>query len=181
MWMKLLYYFIKEEYQTYKKYKYIKFKNEEEYNKTWKELKYKIKGKKKNEILPLYNENIRTVEFNYNDEIKNNLNFYKINAKELIEILKQVDEWLEEKNLINNNDITKHRFYEMLKKFIDFSQDNKGIDIKIIKTFYYMLELNYIDYNNDFVKNFKLQKKNNKILPIIYFDIIIIINKKNIF
>ena len=168
MWMKLLYYFIKEEYQTYKKYKYIKFKNEEEYNKTWKELKYKIKGKKKNEILPLYNENIRTVEFNYNDEIKNNLNFYKINAKELIEILKQVDEWLEEKNLINNNDITKHRFYEMLKKFIDFSQDNKGIDIKIIKTFYYMLELNYIDYNNDFVKNFKLQKNNNKILPIIY-------------
>ena len=169
MWMKLLYYFIKDEYQFYKKYNYIKFNNKEEYNKEWTELKYKIKGKKKNEILPIYIENIRTSEFNYNEEIKNNLNFYKIDIKEFIDILKQVDEWLEEKNLINNNDITKHRFYEMLKKFIDFSQENRGIDIKIIKTFYYMLELNYIEYNNDFIKNFKLQKNtNNKILPIIY-------------
>ena len=169
MWIKILHSFLKEEYNSYKKYNHIKFKTEEEFTKCWNDLKYKIKGKKKNEILPVYVDNIRLSEFNGNDEnIKNNLNYYNIDIKELIEILKQVDEWLEEKTLINNNDNVKFRFHEMLKKFIDFNQDNKGIDIKIIKTFYYLFELNYIDYNNDFIKNFKLQKTNNKILPVIY-------------
>ena len=31
-----------------------------------------------------------------------------------------------------------------------------------------MLELNYIDYNNDFIKNFKLRNINDKILPVFY-------------
>ena len=50
MWLKILNAFIKDEYNDYKIYKNIQFKSEEEFNNIYKELKYKIKGKKKSEI-----------------------------------------------------------------------------------------------------------------------------------
>ena len=162
MWMKTLHTFIKDEYSEYKKYNYIKYKTEEEFNKEWNDLKYKIKGKKKNEILPVYVENIRYSEFNYKGEDK--IKYYNINILELIEILEQVDEWIEEKSLIFNDN--NNRFKEMFKKFMDYNQEIKGLDFKKIKTFYYLLELKYIDFNED-IKNYKFPNK-KKISSVIY-------------
>ena len=164
-WLRFLNYFIKEEYKRYKTYKYIEFKNEEEFNKSWNDLKYKIKGKKKTKILPIYVDKIRFSEFKCTDENQknNNLNDYKINPEEFMEKLKQMDEWMDEKALMSSSN---SKINEMFKKLSDFRQNNKGMDLKLIKTFYYMLELNYINYNTDFIKNFKLEKTNNKILPV---------------
>ena len=162
MWMKTLHTFIKDEYSEYKTYNYIKYKTEEEFNKEWNDLKYKIKGKKKNEILPVYVENIRYSEFNYKGEDK--IKYYNINILELIEILEQIDEWIEEKSLIFNDN--NNRFKEMFKKFMDYNQEIKGLDFKKIKTFYYLLELKYIDFNED-IKNYKFPNK-KKISSVIY-------------
>ena len=63
MWLKILNAFIKDEYNDYKIYKNIQFKSEEEFNNIYKEFKYKIKGKKKLEILPIYVDSIRISEF----------------------------------------------------------------------------------------------------------------------
>ena len=166
-WLNFLKYFIKEEYKRYKTYHYIEFKNEDEFNKAWNDLKYKIKGKKKIKILPIYVDKIRFAEFNFTDENQknSNLNEYKINPEEFMEILKQMDEWMDEKALMSSSN---SKINEMIKKLSEFRQDNKGMDLKLIKTFYYMLELNYLNYNNDFIKNYKLEKTNNKILPVIF-------------
>ena len=164
MWMKILHSFIKDEYNSYKTYNYIKYKTEEEFNNSWKDLKYKLRGKKKKEILPVYKENMRFSEFKYEKEKDDKVKYYNINIGELIEIMKQMDEWVEEKSLINTDNVSKFR--EFLKKFRDFTQENKGLDIKNVKIFYYLLELNYIEFN-DYIKNYKFPKS-NKTYPVIY-------------
>ena len=163
VWMNILYIFIKDEYKSNKSYKYIHFKNEEEFNEKWKEIKYKLKGKDKNKILPIYVDNIRYPVYNFNK----NENNYKINIIELLDILKQVDDWIEEKTLIDNDN---NNIKGLFKKILQLKKENKGLEPKMIKLFYYMFELNYLDYNNDIsIKNYKLIKdKNNKISPIIY-------------
>ena len=164
MWMRILHSFIKDEYNSYKSYNNIIFKSEEEFNNKWKDYKYEIKGKKKNEILPVYISNIRISKFKYEKENDNKVKYYNINIKEFIEIMKQIEEWIEEKTLINANNINKYK--EALKKFMDFDQENKGLDFKKVKTFYYLLELNYIQFN-DYIKNYKISDKDEK-SPIIY-------------
>ena len=164
MWMKILHSFIKDEYNSYKTYDYINYYSEEKFNNAWKDYKYKIKGKKKNEILPVYISNIRHSEFKYKNVNNNKINYYNINIKEFIEIMKQIDEWIEEKILINANNMNKYK--EFFQKFIDNDQENKGLEFKKVKTFYYLLELNYIEFN-DFIKNYKFSK-NDKANPMIY-------------
>ena len=163
MWIKILNAFIKDEYNDYKIYNNIQFKSEQEFNISFKDLKYKIKGKKKSKILPIYVDNIRLSEFKYQLKDNERINYYKINMQELIEILKQIDEWYEEKNLIINEG-NNNKFKEWLQKFKEFNQEIKGLDFKKVKTFYYLLELGYIDFN-DYIKNFKFQG-NDKIYAV---------------
>ena len=174
MWIKILHSFIKEEYNNYKKYIFINYESNEDFNKSWESLKYKLKGKKKKNILPVYTQKLRLSEFKYESN-NNKISYYNIDVEKFIEIMMQVDDWLEEKNLIFKEDKRFNKFKEIMQKYADI-EDNISLDIKMVKLFYYMLELKYIDYNdNDFIKKFKLsnyddKEKNGKKLSSVLYE-----------
>ena len=169
-WMKVFHSFLKEEYNSYKEYEWIKFKSEEEFNNKWNTFKFEIKGKKKNEILPVPVEALRITKFNFTDKINDNSK-YNVDIKSLIEILKEIKEWVEEQSLISNDNKKRFSTQEFISKAfgIDINNDRK-IDFKTIKTLYYMYQLKYIDFEkNDFITNYKLEineetKKNSTVV-----------------
>ena len=172
-WMKIFYLFLKDEYNSYKEYNWIKFKSEEDFNNNWEKLKYELKGKKKNEILPIPVETIRLTKLNFSENINDNIK-YNIDLKQFIEIIKEINEWVEEQILITSEKSNKFSNQDFLNKIMGFNKDNKGLDFKRIKTLYYMMELKYIDFDkDDFIKNYNfdnLDKKeeSNKNKSVIY-------------
>ena len=153
-WMKLFHVFLKDEYNSYKEHKWIKFKSEEDFNNNWNKLKYEIKGKKKNIILPVPVEAIRLSQFKFNENLNNNTKL-NIDINQFIETLKEINEWSEEQSLIMSG--SRNPNQEFLSKILGFNKDNNGLDFKRIKTFYYMMELKYIEFdNNNLIKNYKL-------------------------
>jgi len=158
-WIKIFHSYLKEEYNSYKEYNWIKFKSEEDFNTNWNKLKYELKGKKKNEILPVPFQSIRLTKLNINENINNN-EIYNIDAEQFNDIIKEINEWSEETSLIGNNKILNSDF---LSKIIGFNKDNKGLDFKTIKTIYYMLQLKYIVFDkNNFIKNYKIDEIEKK-------------------
>ena len=159
-WIKIFYLFLKEEYNENKEYKWVKFNSEEEFNNYWNKFKYEIKGKKKNEILPIPVETLRLTKFVYNEKIIEN-NKYNIDIEKLFDIIKEINDWSEEQALISNGN-SKLFNQEFLSKMLGFNKENKGLDFKRIKLIYYMMQLNYINFDkNDFIKNFKLDKNDH--------------------
>ena len=153
-WMKIFHLFLKEEYDQYKEYKWIKFKSEEDFNNNWSKLKYEIKGKKKNIILPVFVETIRLSKFSANEKLNDNIK-YNIDINQFIKTIKEINEWLEEQSLMTGNN-KMNNSQDFLIKMLGFNKDNKGLDFKRIKAFYYMMELKYIDFDrNNFIKDFK--------------------------
>lgn len=160
-WLKILHIFLKEEYNHYKEYQWLKFKTDEDFNNNYNKLKYDLKGKKKNEILPVRVQSIRLTKFNGNDSLNDNIK-YNIDIKNYIEIIKEINEWIEEQSLIENNN---NKFFnqEFMSKMLGFNKDNKGLDFKRVKILYYMMELKYIDFDkNDYIKNYKFDEKEDK-------------------
>ena len=161
-WIKLLHLFLKDEYNDYKEHKWITFKSDEDFNNNWNKLKYETRGKKKNIILPVPVETIRLTKFIYNSNI-NNSTIYNIDIAQFIEIIKEINEWSEEQSLIMSGNINKTMNQEFMSKMQGINKDNKGLDFKKIKTFYYLISLKYIDFDkNDFIRNYKLNIADSK-------------------
>ena len=156
-WIKIFHILLKDEYNDNKEYEWIKFNSEEDFNNYWTSFKYEIKGKKKNEILPVPVETIRLSKFIYNEKTKEN-NKYNIDINKFYEIIKEINEWSEEQALISSGN-NKQSSHEFLSKMLGFNKENKGLEFKRIKLLYYMMQLNYIEYDkNDFIKNFNLDE-----------------------
>ena len=163
-WLKIFHSLLKDEYNNYKEYEWIKFSSKEDFNNKYNKFKYDLKGKKKNEILPVPVDSVMLTKFIGKDALKNNIK-YNIDIKQFFEIVKEIDDWSEEHSLIMNNSSNSNKFgnQELLSKIFGFNKDNKGLEFKRIKIFYYMMELKYIDFdNNDFIKNYKLDENVDK-------------------
>jgi hypothetical protein len=161
-WLKIFHMFLKDEYNNYKKYEWIKFESKEDFNNKYGKFKYNLKGKKKNEILPVPVGTLMLTKFIGNDSLNNNIK-YNIDLKQFIEIIQEINDWSEEHSLIMKNSNNKFFNQEFLSKILGFNKDNKGLEFKRIKLFYYMMTLKYIDFDkNDFIKNYKLEENIDK-------------------
>ena len=164
MWIKVLYFFIKDEYKYYKEYIWSKFNNEEEYKSKWNTIKNEIKLNT-NKISPIFTEKIRQGVFKYNEYLLNNLN-YKIDAKYFMEIITEVSEWREEQKLImKDGGNMRHQQFQFLLNMLNDKDVSGGISLIRTKLIYCLFELKYLNEEDDFIKtvnfNFKDNKKNN--------------------
>ena len=150
LWIQCLHLLMHEEYSYYQEYEWIVFKSEEEYLQIWNKLKYEKIGK---EFIPYPLERIRKRYFKY-DEYLNNNQKYDFNIEALLYSMAEVDEYEEDQKLIKKPFKILSSLDEYVSKLVvnRFNQ-KKGLDFKKAKMFYHMFKLNYIDYNNEFVKN----------------------------
>ena len=137
----------------------MKFKSEEDFNNNWNKLKYDLKGKKKNEILPVPVKTIKLTKLNIKETL-NNYEIYNIKAEQFFDTVKEINEWSEEQTLIGTN---KGNNSDFLTKILGFNKENKGLDFKRVKTLYYMLSLKYIHFDKtEFIQNFNLDELEKK-------------------
>ena len=150
LWIQCLHFLMFEEYIYYQEYKWVIFKSEEEYFQTWNKLKYEKNGK---EFIPYPLERIRKRYFKYDEYLNNNLKYdFKIEA--LLQSMAEVDEYEEDQKLISKTIQKLSTLDEYVSKLVVMRfKEKKGLDFKKAKMFYNMFKLNYIDYNNEFVKN----------------------------
>ena len=158
-WLKVFHSYLKDEYNSYKEYEWMKFKSEEDFNNNWNKLKYDLKGKKKNEILPVPLKTIKLTKLNIKETL-NNYEIYNIKAEQFFDTVKEINEWSEEQTLIGTN---KGNNSDFLTKILGFNKENKGLDFKRVKTLYYMLSLKYIHFDKtEFIQNFNLDELEKK-------------------
>ena len=167
MWIKVLFFFIKDEYKYYKEYIWSKFNNEEEYKSNWDKIKKEIKLST-NKISPVFSEKIRQSIFKYNEYLLNNLN-YKIDVKNFLEIITEVNEWREEQKLImKDGGNMRHQQFQFLLNMLNDKDVSGGLSPIRTKLFYYLFELKYLNDEDDFIQkiNFNLseRKKNNSVI-----------------
>ena len=86
-WLKVFHSYLKDEYNSYKEYEWMKFKSEEDFNNNWNKLKYDLKGKKKNEILPVPVKTIKLTKLNIKETL-NNYEIYNIKAEQFFDTVK---------------------------------------------------------------------------------------------
>ena len=158
LWIHRLYILMTEEFNYYKDYEWIIFKTEEEYMEAWNKFKYEKNVKKSMISFPL--ERIRKPVYKFDEYINNNLK-YEFDIEKLLVSMCEIDEFEEDQKLIKNYFNNLSSLDEVVSKLvINKFNDKKGLDFKKAKMFYYMLKLKYIDYNLDFVKNFKCNSPN---------------------